>query len=397
MYIFSSIYEIVSAINKASKVLIEMFEKRRLLSFRYSDALTLLDDDENRLRMLIEKEIIHQNGMYVELDERFLDFFELLLEANEDINTATIDENIRQLHEQMDYFQKENVAARRKNYLRSVKSIFRKIAKVTVRNVITLQQNIDNTFKNEPNYQIKIAKLESLDRKRLDIQRLIHHMETLLTGGEALFFSQAMDDELADILLMLRSELQISSHHLIKAQQDIINYLNQIRTQVVLVEKIRKVKYLRDQLELRAKSNFAEVLKADHSVMLEGAIQPLFKLSLDYLASDAARDVLLKVSGQQKNGIRTRRNEAEAFSDDELVQQMVDDVFVNLDEVMAHFLASGDELFPFLLHYSFHHEVGLDERLTLFCQIASLYEPKLDIREEYGRYLHYEYAKIYPL
>ena len=65
-----------------------MFEKRKVLSFRYSDALALLKEDENRLKILIEKEIIHQNGNFVELDARFLDFFELLLEANEEINTA---------------------------------------------------------------------------------------------------------------------------------------------------------------------------------------------------------------------------------------------------------------------------------------------------------------------
>ena len=52
-----------------------MFEKRKVLSFRYSDALALLKEDENRLKILIEKEIIHQNGNFVELDARFLDFF----------------------------------------------------------------------------------------------------------------------------------------------------------------------------------------------------------------------------------------------------------------------------------------------------------------------------------
>ena len=51
-----------------------MFEKRKVLSFRYSDALALLKEDENRLKILIEKEIIHQNGNFVELDARFLDF-----------------------------------------------------------------------------------------------------------------------------------------------------------------------------------------------------------------------------------------------------------------------------------------------------------------------------------
>ena len=102
MYIFRSIHEIINTIAAARGLLTEMFEKRKMLSFRYSDALALLKDDENRLKLLIEKEVIRQNGNFVELDARFLDFFELLLEANEEINTAIIDENIAFLHELMD-------------------------------------------------------------------------------------------------------------------------------------------------------------------------------------------------------------------------------------------------------------------------------------------------------
>lgn len=74
MYIFRSIHEIINTIAAARGLLTEMFEKRKMLSFRYSDALALLKDDENRLKLLIEKEVIRQNGNFVELDARFLDF-----------------------------------------------------------------------------------------------------------------------------------------------------------------------------------------------------------------------------------------------------------------------------------------------------------------------------------
>ena len=81
MYIFNSISEIVNTIALAKGLIEEMFEKRKSLSFRYEYALDLIDG--NRLQMLLEREVIRQNGAYLELDERFMDFFELLLEANE--------------------------------------------------------------------------------------------------------------------------------------------------------------------------------------------------------------------------------------------------------------------------------------------------------------------------
>ncbi|WP_288324358.1 hypothetical protein [uncultured Phocaeicola sp.] len=407
MYIFRSIYEIINTVSTAKTLLTEMFEKRKTVSFRYIDALELLKDDENRLKILIEKEVIHQNGNFLELDVRFLDFFETLLEANEEIDTATIDENIEYLHELMDYYLKEKIQSRKESYVRNIKLTFQKIARVTIRNIMNLQNSIDNTFKHEPTYQIKIAKLKNLDKKRINIQSLIDSTEHLILHEERLFFQQATDEELGRILLELRQELQLSAHSLIRAQQDIINYLNQIKNQVILVEKIRKVKYLQDQFELRARSNLAEVMESEHSILLEGSAQTSFKLSPEYLASDEVRPIILRILSNQKTRERIRKNEAGAFSEEDMEAQAMYEEVVNLEEVVKNFLQAGAEarwkeeqpqdLFTFLLHYSFQREVNEKECTTLFCQIVSLYEDKFEISDAFGQYKQYEYAKIYPL
>lgn len=409
MYIFRSIHEIINTVAAARGLLTEMFEKRKILSFRYSDALALLKDDENRLKLLIEKEVIHQNGNFVELDARFMDFFELLLEANEEINTAVIDENIEYPHELMDYYLKERIATRKASYVRNIKITFQKIARTTIRNIMNLQTSIDNAFKHEPTYQIKIAKLENLDKKRINIQQLIDTTENLILHEERQFFQQATDDELNRILLELRRELQLSAHSLIRAQQDIINYLNQIKSQVILVEKIRRVKYLQDQFELRAKSNLAEVLEREHSILLEGTAPSSFKLSINYLNTDEARPIILKVMKNLQHRETIRSNEAGAFSDEDLASQSMYQETISLEETVGNYIqaqteamwkdatAQPEDLFSFLMRYPFRQEVSEEERTTLFCQIVSLYESQFRISEEFGIYKNYEYARIYPI
>ena len=409
MYIFRSIHEIINTVAAARGLLTEMFEKRKILSFRYSDALALLKDDENRLKLLIEKEVIHQNGNFVELDARFMDFFELLLEANEEINTAVIDENIEYLHELMDYYLKERIATRKASYVRNIKITFQKIARTTIRNIMNLQTSIDNAFKHEPTYQIKIAKLENLDKKRINIRQLIDTTENLILHEERQFFQQATDDELNRILLELRRELQLSAHSLIRAQQDIINYLNQIKSQVILVEKIRRVKYLQDQFELRAKSNLAEVLEREHSILLEGTAPSSFKLSINYLNTDEARPIILKVMKNLQHRETIRSNEAGAFSDEDLASQSMYQETISLEETVGNYIqaqteamwkdatAQPEDLFSFLMRYPFRQEVSEEERTTLFCQIVSLYESQFRISEEFGIYKNYEYARIYPI
>ena len=183
---------------------------------------------------------------------------------------------------------------RKLGYLRSVKAHLRKIGKILVRNVVSLQRVIDNTFKNEPSYKVKIAKLENLDAKRIEINRLIVEVEKLLDRERTPFFAQVPDEELLTIARELKTELLSAGHSLI------IDYLNQIRTQVGFTRKLRRIKYLREQFELQENTNVREVVDAERSVVLEGVQPTLFKISIPYLQTDEALDVILKVA----DGIR---------------------------------------------------------------------------------------------
>jgi hypothetical protein len=60
----------------------------------------------------------------------------------------------------------------------------RKIGVIALRNVVDLNRNIDNTFKNEPNYKVKKTKLEHLDEKRNTIYTLINQTDNLVSGEE---------------------------------------------------------------------------------------------------------------------------------------------------------------------------------------------------------------------
>src|SRR5690606_20094221 len=153
-------------------------------------------------------------------------FFEQVLEVNEEINIASINTNIQNVKENILYYLKENNDARRYNYLRTVKNALRKIGNITLRNVVDLKRNIDITFKNEPNYKVKKAKLETLDHKRIDINTLIEQIYGLISEEEQTFFKTALDGELSGIITYLKLQLNECRHNLIEIQKQVIEYLN---------------------------------------------------------------------------------------------------------------------------------------------------------------------------
>ena len=72
---FNSIRELLNTLSRGHKLLAEMFEKRKSLSYKYEYALEVLDNNDDTIQLLVSKDIIRQNGIYLELDDQFLQFF----------------------------------------------------------------------------------------------------------------------------------------------------------------------------------------------------------------------------------------------------------------------------------------------------------------------------------
>ena len=90
MKTFSSIQQLLGTLNREQKLLSELFEKRKFLSFNYDYALELVDFDVDKIAALIDYAVVRQNGNNLELDDSYLQFFEQVMEVNEEINVSYI-------------------------------------------------------------------------------------------------------------------------------------------------------------------------------------------------------------------------------------------------------------------------------------------------------------------
>ena len=397
MNTFTSIKELLSTLVREHKLLTEMFEKRKTLSYKYDFALELVDYNEDRIQYLIAHSVIRQNGSFVEIDDQFLQFFEQVLEVNEEINISSINSNIQNVKENILYYLKENNESRRYNYLRVVKNALRKIGNITLRNVVDLKRNIDITFKNEPNYKVKKAKLEILDQKRIDINTFIDQTYKLISEEEQTFFRSAIDDELSRIITYLKLQLNESRHNLIEIQKQVIEYLNQIKYQSIIIEKLRQLKYLKDQFTIRASTDIDAIIINKNDVIFEAnPVYPL-KLSIDFLQSDnEAFASILKIGKRNRSDVKVRLSIAGNISTEYLQAGIEEEIQINLEEVRNSFLASGNNLFDFVMGYNFEKEISFEEKVTVFCQLISQYENSFTLTDNYNSEQEVEFAMVYP-
>lgn len=397
MNTFSNIKELVSALNREQKLLTEMFKKRKFASYKYEYAFDLVENDDNRIQYLLNRSVILKNGNYLEIDDQFLQFFEQVLEANEEINTSYINDNLEKVTQNIAYYFNETNEQRKYEYLRTIKNTLRKLGTITLRNLVDLKRNIDNTFKNEPTYKNKRAKLINLDNKRKDITKLIAQTEKLITEDELTFFNTARDEELNRIIVQLKIQLGKCTHNLIEIERQVIDFLNQIQFQGSIIEKLRLVKYLKDQFLLETTTDLKSILAANNSVIFEPNPAYPLKLSLEHLQADEdAFASILKIAKRVKAGINFKRPMAEKISSEYLKTRTEEEIQINLEEVKNGFVAGSYNLFDFIMNYNFAKEVSFEDRVTVYCQLISQYENIFEITDKFEEKMEIEYAMVYP-
>lgn len=391
---FRTIEELTKTLSREQRLLGEMFEKRKLMKFPLGLALDLVGSNEARLRKLLDYGVLVRSGNTVEIESDYLNFFEEVLNVNEEISVLSVQECINTLKEYIGYFLQEANANRRAGYQDSVRQLLKKTGFRTLRNVVDLKRNMDNAYKQEPNYVIKKKKLQNLDEKSHSIRAMIRECEKLMDNEHA-FFIMANDPHMAKTCSDVKHDFVEAYHALMEIDRQIIVYINQIDRQNKLYKKIRKLKYLQDQLLIKTDTNLVQVLEERNPLWMESRQYSKTRLSLEMLReNDQIVQMLRRIA--ERNGIRkTARTEADPLTLEELQEHVLQLKEVDPAEVWNAFLASSYHLFEFILRYDYKSQRGIEDHVALFCQLVILHPDECKMTGKYANYQDIEYPIIY--
>ncbi len=391
---FRTIEELTKTLSREQVLLSQMFEKRKLMKFPQGLALELVGGNESRLRKLVDYGVLVETGNAVEIESDYLNFFEEVLNVNEEISVLSVQECINTLKEHIGYFLQETNANRKAGYQDSVRQLLKKTGFRTLKNVVDLKRNMDNAYKQEPNYIIKKKKLQNLDEKSHSIRAMIRECEKLMDTEQA-FFLMANDPHMAKTCSDVKHDFVEAYHALMEIDRQIIVYINQIDQQNALYKKIRKLKYLQDQLLIKTDTNLVQVLEGTNPLWMEPRQYNKIRLSLEMLrANDQVTQMLRRIA--ERNGIqKTARTEAEPLTDDDLQEHVKTLRQVDPDEVWNAFTASSYHLFDFVLRYDYKIKRTIEEHAALFCQLVILHADECRMTGKYATYQDIEYPIIY--
>ena len=396
MATFRSIKELTRALQQGTKLLSNMFLQRKTIAVKYDDALETLDGDENKLKLLITYGVIVQTGDSLELDDAYQRFFEEVLAVNEDINISSVKMYIDKLNLGINSYLAAENNTRREGFLREIRHTFKSIDNATRRNVIDLKRNVDDTYKQEPNFKIKELRLKDFDEKARLIGELIHQTESVM-DEQTIFFSTAADYGLKQTVSEVREGLRESAHGLIAVTAQIIDYLNRIEYQSRLVKRVRQLKYLRDQFMIEQATNVKELMAQTDAVWMERQPKYITRVSLDFLRNeDTALDILDNIRRRLSKKANISSRLAEKIDANYLEEQTETTRAFNHQELLNGFLAQSSDLFYYVWNYSFTDSLDKESRLVLFLQMASQYPDQMRYTDEIKTIDNIDYPIIFP-
>ena len=236
--------------------------------------------------------------------------------------------------------------------------------------------------------------MDVLDQKSKSIRSMIKECEHLMDNEKA-FFIMADNPQMARTCNDVRHDFTEAYYALMEIERQKIVYINQIELQNKLCQKIRKLKYLQDQYIIKEETNLKSVLESINPLWMESRTYSKIRLSIEALQqNDQLTAFLRKIA--ERNGIKkTARVEAEPLSSEDLEEHVHEISGIDPDEVWSGFLASGYNLFDYILRYDYKMERSIEDHASLFCQLVILHPDQCRMAGKYATYQDLEYPIIY--
>ncbi len=382
-------------------ILTQLYSQRGVVEFLFAnrenvtvnELLNRNDISQDQYQRLKSLDLVYEYESIVSLNDAVVAMFEDFMEIGE-VTPGFINDYINELNRYIRFYQD----AREMRFLRSIKKYLKRINGALTREIIKLQKNVDDTYKNESNYRIKLQKLEAYREKRDTIIDFIKKTSDVVEQTRALF-SLTNDSELYGIVQSLKVSLIENLDYLIEIQTDITDFINKIQFQLDVYKKAQRLKEIKDHGTLHFKTGFKEVVNNVNTLKYNGHKTPKTKIAVDTLYTDDGHVLCKRIAEKYKLTRLMIRGIADKMSSNFKDKGLEQQIKLDTEKLVERFLTQKkNNLFEYLIEYKFPKAIGtvtFEERLSLFVEIAMEYQTKLDFkyRLNYFDYLDNEQKK----
>jgi hypothetical protein len=367
-------------------ILSQLYQHRGVVEFLFAnrenitvnELLSREDFTSEHYQKLKSLDLVYEYESIVSLNDAVVAMFEDFMEIGE-VTPGFINDYLSELHRHIRFYQE----ARENRFLRSIKKYLKRIGNTITREIIKLQKNVDDTYKNESNYRIKLQKLEDYRNKRDTIIDFMKRTSEVIDETRNLF-SLTNDTELYGITQSLKASLIENMDYLIEVQTDITDFINKIQFQLDVYIKAQRLKEIKDHGTLHFRTGFREAVSAINTIRYNGHKTPKTKIATEFLYTDDGHVLCSRVAEKYKLTRLMVRGLADRMGVNFREKGLEQQIKLDTQKLVERFLTQTKQnLFEYLINYKFPKAIGnvtFEERLSLFVEIAMEYQNSLDFK-----------------
>ena len=387
----SDIKQLLSLLYSERKLFESLFEKRNSLVGEHELSSVI---HEEKLEFLVNAEVLSKSDGNIELDERVLSFFEEFLETNEDVEIGDVDELLINLRYNIELYQNEKDNEHsRERYLAKIKRILKKIPNLILKNLSLLQLHIGLTYKTQSSHKNKILELEHYKLKLDKLMHIEQKVQKALSNEES-FFNTVASHESVLLSLRLKVRLRELRVSLIELQKQVIEYINKTLHKQHFFEHIIKLKEMKSALEIKEKTNLLSLLQTETTPLFMSKPQRISTLLDTEEVYEFGFDEMVTKLKHTLPAPHITVAKAEAIDEAYFDAQEEAQFMVDTDALHEEFMDSDLDLFSFIDAKEFTFDQSLEDKISLYCQLALMYENDYEFLDKRLKTQQYEYLEI---
>lgn len=354
--------------------------------FEHRDKVVYYEECEKfisleRVEVLENFEIVERVENKIFLDIRIIEFLENYLNIDENIEVSIIYEKLENLKYKIDivveYKDKQNTI------IPQIRRELKKCDFILVQNLFKLRIHIDRVYKSIDEFSLKLKELRFYEQKLKELTTALQEFDKFLHlyhSRLTLFYNS----ELNEILQTIKNNNTQINKSLIPLTQDVCEYINKALAKNIFVEKVTKLKELKDNLSIKENSNILKEL--DSFDMLQNTITIKTRLD-DKIVRDESFYKLL-----DKSSLKPKTKKATSVIIDETKQEFE---YINIYNLHLNFKFSNQNLIEFLLSNNELQNRDFEQIMQVYCKLILLYENEYEIADEVFELSNTRFKKVH--
>jgi len=379
-----SVKDIISTQNSCKDIIQELYSYDSR-----SDETIRENYKSNKLDDAIHLEIIDYDEYegILTLSSDTQEYYKNRLGQSDETNIAVIGDTLTKLKQALQSYnirtQAHESSEREVNI---ITKLLLKIPPLLKRNLQAITTNSLFAFKNEPNYEIKMLTLQVCNTEITDLIEASEKVDAFLLSERNFLKSISSMNINSALMKVKRNSLALESSFR-ALFEDIKNFINQSIKDGLFIEKLKKLKSLKDSNELLLKTNLEELVKKRTHIatgVKEKRLHPDDAL-FDYIPT------VVDILNRRKVAINTTRSEAVIEYDLEEARSIKKKLY-DYPKLHKIFLNQGEDLVTFLQT----NKIEEKRILGVFVRMLKNYASEYEIESEcFVKIESREYAKVY--